>query len=40
MALVGNATWEKYLAKVAQPFYAKQIKYFESDNDAWDWLNS
>ena len=40
MALVGNAKWEKYLAKVAQPFYAKQIKYFESDDDAWDWLKS
>ena len=40
MALVGNAKWEKHLAKLAQPFYAKQIKYFESDNDAWDWLGS
>ena len=40
MALVGNAKWEKYLAKVAQPFYAKQIEYFESDDDAWNWLNS
>jgi len=40
MALVGNATWEKYLAKLAQPFYAKQIQYFESDDDAWDWLGS
>lgn len=38
MALVGNAKWEKYLAKVAQPFYAKEIKYFESDDDAWDWV--
>ncbi len=40
MALVGNKRWEKAMAKAAQPFYAKEIKYFESDNDAWDWLNS
>jgi hypothetical protein len=40
MALVGNAKWEKHLAKLAQPFYAKEIKYFESDNDAWDWVKS
>jgi len=38
MALVGNAKWEKHLTKLAQPFYAQQTKYFESDNDAWDWL--
>jgi hypothetical protein len=22
------------------PFYAKEIQYFEADDDAWDWLNS
>ena len=40
MALVGNAKWEKHLTKLAQPFYAQQTKYFETDNDAWDWLES
>jgi hypothetical protein len=40
MALVGNAKWERHLTKLAQPFYAKQTKYFESDDDAWDWLGS
>lgn len=40
MALVGNQKWLKVMAKAAQPFYAKEIKFFESDNDAWDWLNS
>ncbi len=40
MALVGNKKWEKAMAKAAQPFYAKAIKYFETDDDAWDWLNS
>ena len=40
MALVGDAKWERYLTKLAQPFYAQQTKYFESDNDAWDWLST
>jgi hypothetical protein len=40
MALVGNQKWEKAMAKAAQPFYAKEIQYFETDDDAWDWLNS
>ena len=40
MALVGNKKWEKLMAKAAQPFYAKEIQYFEADDDAWDWLDS
>jgi hypothetical protein len=40
MALVGNQKWEKAMAKAAQGFYAKEIQYFESENDAWDWLNA
>lgn len=40
MALVGSQRWVKAMAKAAQPFYAKEIQYFESDNDAWDWLNT
>jgi len=40
MALVGNKKWEKAMAKAAQPFYAVAIQYFETDDDAWDWLNS
>jgi len=40
MALVGDKTWEKYMAKLAQPFYAKEILYFENDDDAWEWLGS
>jgi hypothetical protein len=39
MALVGNKKWERTVAKVAQGWYAIETKYFESDNDAWDWLN-
>jgi hypothetical protein len=40
MALVGNKKWESFMAKAAQPFYAKEIQYFETDDDAWGWLNT
>jgi hypothetical protein len=40
MALVGHAKWEKHAAKVAGPLYAKETKYFENADDAWDWLDS
>ena len=38
LAMVSHATWVKHLAKLAEPFYAKEIKTFETDDDAWDWL--
>lgn len=38
MAIVGNKKWEKHLAALCSPLYAKDAKYFESDDDAWDWL--
>ena len=38
MALVSHATRVKHLAKLAEPFCAKEIKTFENDDDAWDWL--
>ena len=40
MAMVSHASWAKHLAKLAEPFYAKEIKYFENVDDAWDWLKS
>jgi len=40
MALVGDAKWEKHMTRVAGPLYAKEAKYFENVDDAWDWLNS
>jgi hypothetical protein len=40
MALVGDAKWGRHLTKLVQPFYAQQSKYFENDDDAWDWLGS
>lgn len=38
MAIVGDKGWEKAAAKYAKKNFAKAAKYFESANDAWDWL--
>ncbi|MFV0458357.1 MAG: STAS/SEC14 domain-containing protein [Actinomycetales bacterium] len=38
MAIVGDHTWEKWLAKLADPFYARQAQYFTTHDEAWAWL--
>jgi hypothetical protein len=40
MAIVGDKTWEKWLTKLADPFYAQEAKYFPAaERDAaWSWL--
>lgn len=40
MAIVGDKTWEKWLTKVAEPFYAEEAEYFSSGDSeaAWNWL--
>jgi len=38
LAIVGNKTWQKHLAGLASPFYAKDSKFFENTDDAWAWL--
>jgi hypothetical protein len=40
MALVGNRQWEKWLTRLAAPFYAREAKYFADVDQAWDWLDS
>ena len=40
MAIVGNKSWEGQITKLAQPYYAKAAKFFETDDDAWGWLTS
>ena len=40
MAIVGDRTWERYVAKLAQPFYAKESHFFETDGAAWEWLRT
>jgi hypothetical protein len=41
LAIVGDKKWEKWLTKLAEPFYAGEGKYFTSAemDDAWDWLS-
>lgn len=40
IALVGEKTWEEWMAKVCKPFTMAEIKYFDAaDIDmAWGWL--
>src|SRR5260370_21531654 len=40
IALVGDQTWEKWMAKVCKPFTMAKIQYFDAaDVDAaWTWL--
>jgi len=38
MAIVGDKKWERHLAHLAQPYYAREAKFFETDDDAWIWL--
>jgi len=40
IALVGERTWEKWMAKVCKPFTMAKIQYFDvgSMEKAWEWL--
>jgi hypothetical protein len=40
MAIVGDKRWEKWLASLADPFYAHEAKFFhpEESDKAWAWL--
>jgi hypothetical protein len=40
MASVGNKSSEKYLAKLAKPFYALEAEYFDDIANAWTWVKS
>lgn len=40
MAIVGNHQWEKWMTRLAAPFYAQQARYFSDADQAWDWLDS
>ena len=42
MAIIGDKTWEKWLAKLAAPFYAVEAKFYHADeiDSAWAWLRS
>jgi hypothetical protein len=40
IALVGDKTWEKWMAAVCKPFTMARIKYFDAGDidSAWKWL--
>ena len=40
MAIVGDKRWEQWLAALADPFYAKDAKFFhpQETDMAWAWL--
>ena len=40
MASVGDKRWEKWMTKIAEPFYAKEAQFFETADSeaAWNWL--
>lgn len=40
MAIVGDKAWEKLIAYLAKPFYARDSKYFHTGEaeKAWAWL--
>jgi len=40
IAIVGDRRWEKWMAKFCAPFYAREARFFHTDDTiaAWDWL--
>ena len=40
MTLVGDKKWEEWLAKLAEPFYAQETRFFHTKerDSAWAWL--
>ena len=42
MAIVGDKHWEAWIAKLAAPFYAKEVQYFHTADmaAAWNWVKA
>jgi universal stress protein A len=42
VAIVGEATWQKWMTMLANPFVSSEIRYFDraSIHEAWEWLNT
>lgn len=40
LAIVGDKRWEKWMTDFCAPFYAREARYFHTDDiiAAWDWL--
>lgn len=41
IAMVGEARWEAWMARVCRPFTMASIRYFDASkiDEAWTWLN-
>ncbi|MCP4000884.1 MAG: STAS/SEC14 domain-containing protein [Gammaproteobacteria bacterium] len=39
VSIYGNKKWQELAAKIGGWFVAGEIKYFDNENDALDWLN-
>lgn len=39
IAIYGNKPWQETLSKVGRWFISGEVKYFECESDAIDWLN-
>jgi hypothetical protein len=39
IAIYGNKNWQEITAKIGAWFISGEVKYFESEDDALDWLN-
>jgi len=42
IALVGDRSWEEWMAKVCKPFTMAQVRYFDASQiaAAWEWLEA
>jgi hypothetical protein len=40
MAIVGEKHWEKWIAELAAPLYAREARYFHNADEAWEWLRA
>ncbi|MCP4359733.1 MAG: STAS/SEC14 domain-containing protein [Chloroflexi bacterium] len=42
MAIIGDKKWEKWMTKLASPFFADETKFYHSKDieSAWVWLHS
>jgi len=39
LAIVGDRSWQRYLAKLAEGFYAREARFFGDEVQAWAWLD-
>jgi len=40
MAIVGDHKWEKHMATMSSPLYAKESQFFADLAEAWDWIRA